>query len=187
NSNCRADATGACQQAPAKRRSSRAKKRSCSVSQLVLQAVSESGERSGVSLPVLHKALAATGYNAQKNKARVRAAIRSLVRKGTLVQSKGCFRMSMKGAKPKSKKRAKRATPKTKKRGAKRPTAAKKSRVTKKRAAAKKSLRKRRSAKRTPVRKAAKPRSKRAARKKKQSPTKRMCLKAPASGGRSSG
>uniref|UniRef100_A0A3P9DHI2 H15 domain-containing protein n=1 Tax=Maylandia zebra TaxID=106582 RepID=A0A3P9DHI2_9CICH len=46
-------------------------------------------ERNGVSAAALKQALAAAGYDVEKNKARVKIAIKSLVAKGTLVQTKG--------------------------------------------------------------------------------------------------
>ncbi|XP_053535245.1 histone H1-like [Ictalurus punctatus] len=46
-------------------------------------------ERSGVSLAALKKALAAGGYDVEKNNSRVKNAVKGLVTKGTLVQTKG--------------------------------------------------------------------------------------------------
>ncbi|CAF98837.1 unnamed protein product, partial [Tetraodon nigroviridis] len=68
-------------------------------------------ERNGVSLAALKKALAAGGYDVDKNKARVKIAVRGLVSKGTLVQTKGTgasgsFKMNKKAAEPKAKKPA---------------------------------------------------------------------------------
>ncbi|XP_004273551.3 histone H1.1 [Orcinus orca] len=60
-----------------------------SVSELIVQAVSSSKERSGVSLAALKKALAAAGYDVEKNNSRIKLGLRSLVSKGTLVQTKG--------------------------------------------------------------------------------------------------
>uniref|UniRef100_A0A672L673 Histone H1 n=1 Tax=Sinocyclocheilus grahami TaxID=75366 RepID=A0A672L673_SINGR len=60
-----------------------------SVSELIVNAVSASKERSGVSLAALKKALAAGGYDVEKNNSRVKIAVKSLVTKGTLVQTKG--------------------------------------------------------------------------------------------------
>uniref|UniRef100_A0AAY4C364 Histone H1 n=1 Tax=Denticeps clupeoides TaxID=299321 RepID=A0AAY4C364_9TELE len=57
--------------------------------ELIVKAVSASKERSGVSLAALKKALAAGGYDVEKNNSRVKVAIKSLVTKGTLVQTKG--------------------------------------------------------------------------------------------------
>nr|pir histone H1.b, hepatic - rat (fragments) [Rattus norvegicus] len=53
--------------------------------------------RGGVSLPALKKALAAGGYDVEKNNSRIKLGLKSLVSKGTLVQTKGT-------AKPKAKK-----------------------------------------------------------------------------------
>uniref|UniRef100_A0A672FWJ7 Histone H1 n=1 Tax=Salarias fasciatus TaxID=181472 RepID=A0A672FWJ7_SALFA len=60
-----------------------------SVSELIVKAVAASKERNGVSLAALKKNLAAGGYDVDKNKARVKTAVKSLVAKGTLVQTKG--------------------------------------------------------------------------------------------------
>ena len=60
-----------------------------SVSELIVQAVSSSKERSGVSLAALKKALAAAGYDVEKNNSRIKLGLKSLVGKGTLVQTKG--------------------------------------------------------------------------------------------------
>uniref|UniRef100_A0AAY4E290 Histone H1 n=1 Tax=Denticeps clupeoides TaxID=299321 RepID=A0AAY4E290_9TELE len=57
--------------------------------ELIVKAVSASKERSGVSLAALKKALAAGGYDVEKNNSRVKVAIKNLVTKGTLVQTKG--------------------------------------------------------------------------------------------------
>ncbi|XP_022382831.1 histone H1.1 [Enhydra lutris kenyoni] len=68
-----------------------AKKKSVgpSVSELLVQAVSSSKERNGVSLAALKKALAAAGYDVEKNNSRIKLGLKSLVSKGTLVQTKG--------------------------------------------------------------------------------------------------
>ncbi|KAM6176614.1 histone H1.1 [Erethizon dorsatum] len=60
-----------------------------SVSELIVQALSSSKERSGVSLAALKKALAAAGYDVEKNNSRIKLGLKSLVSKGTLVQTKG--------------------------------------------------------------------------------------------------
>uniref|UniRef100_A0A3P9D8F8 Histone H1 n=1 Tax=Maylandia zebra TaxID=106582 RepID=A0A3P9D8F8_9CICH len=65
------------------------KKVSLSVGELIVKAVAASKERNGLSVAALKKALAAGGYDVDKNKARVKTAIKSLVAKGTLVQTKG--------------------------------------------------------------------------------------------------
>uniref|UniRef100_A0A8D2D2N8 H1.1 linker histone, cluster member n=1 Tax=Sciurus vulgaris TaxID=55149 RepID=A0A8D2D2N8_SCIVU len=60
-----------------------------SVSELIVQVVSSSKERSGMSLAALKKALAAAGYDVEKNNSRIKLGLKSLVSKGTLVQTKG--------------------------------------------------------------------------------------------------
>lgn len=59
------------------------------VSELITKAVAASKERSGVSLAALKKALAAAGYDVEKNNSRIKLGLKSLVNKGTLVQTKG--------------------------------------------------------------------------------------------------
>ena len=44
-------------------------------------------ERSGVSLAALKTALAAAGYDVEKNNSRIKLGLKSLVSKGTLVQT----------------------------------------------------------------------------------------------------
>nr|XP_024654432.1 histone H1-like [Maylandia zebra] len=68
---------------------SKPKKVGPSVGELIVKAVAASKERNGVFAAALKKALAARGYDVKKNKARVKTAIKSLVAKGTLVQTKG--------------------------------------------------------------------------------------------------
>ncbi|MBN3288712.1 H1 protein, partial [Polyodon spathula] len=58
------------------------------VSDLV-KAVSAPKDRSGVSLAELKKALAAGGYDVEKNSSRVNTAVKSAVSKETLLQTKG--------------------------------------------------------------------------------------------------
>ncbi|XP_042338360.1 histone H1-like, partial [Plectropomus leopardus] len=89
----------------AKKKVSKPRKAGPSVNELLVKAVAASKERGGVSLAALKKALAAGGYDVEKNKARVKTAIKSLVAKGTLVQTKGTgasgsFKMSKKAAAP---------------------------------------------------------------------------------------
>ncbi len=112
--------------APKKKSAVKAKKAGPAVGDLIVKAVSASKERSGVSLAALKKALAAGGYDVEKNNSRVKLAIKSLVTKGTLLQVKGTgasgsFKISKKQAETKKK-----AAPKTKKPAAKKPAAAKK-------------------------------------------------------------
>uniref|UniRef100_A0A3B4C5Y9 Histone H1 n=1 Tax=Pygocentrus nattereri TaxID=42514 RepID=A0A3B4C5Y9_PYGNA len=143
-----APAAAAPAKAPKKKRAAPPKKAGPSVGELIVKAVSQSKERSGVSLAALKKALAAGGYDVDKNKSRVKIAVKSLVTKGTLVQTKGTgasgsFKLNKKQAEPK-KKVAKKAAPKAKKAVAKKPAAAKKPKkvAAKKPAAAKKSPKK---------------------------------------------
>ncbi|KAG7224896.1 hypothetical protein INR49_014812 [Caranx melampygus] len=124
----------------AKKKTSKPKKPGPSVSELIVKAVSVSKERSGMSAAALKKALAAGGYDVEKNKSRVKLALKSLVTKGTLVQTKGTgasgsFKMNKKAETKPKKPAAKKAAPKPKKTAAKKPAAAKKP---KKAAAAKK-------------------------------------------------
>nr|XP_060470547.1 histone H1.4-like [Panthera onca] len=68
------------------RKSAGAAKRKASgppVSELITKAVAASKERSGVSLAALKKALAAAGYDVEKNNSRIKLGLKSLVSKGT--------------------------------------------------------------------------------------------------------
>ncbi|XP_051788560.1 histone H1-like [Erpetoichthys calabaricus] len=134
---------------PAKKKtSSKPKKAGPSVSDLIIKAVSASKERHGLSLAGLKKALAAAGYDVEKNNARVKLSVKSLVSKGSLVQTKGTgasgsFKINKKHAETKEKATKKKAAPK-KKPAAKKPAAAKKVKkpAAKKPAAAKKTAKK---------------------------------------------
>ncbi|XP_028679180.1 histone H1-like [Erpetoichthys calabaricus] len=129
--------------------SSKPKKAGPSVSDLIVKAVSASKERHGLSLAGLKKALAAGGYDVEKNNARVKLAVKSLVSKGALVQTRGTgasgsFKINKKQAEGKEKASKKKAAPK-KKPAAKKPTAAAKKvkkPAAKKPAAAKKTAKK---------------------------------------------
>ncbi|KAI5609522.1 histone H1-like, partial [Silurus asotus] len=104
--------------APKKKAASRAKKAGPSVGELIVKAVSSSKERSGVSLAALKKALAAGGYDVEKNNSRVKLAVKGLVLKGTLLQTKGTgasgsFKLNKKQTE--AKKPAKKTATKTKK------------------------------------------------------------------------
>ncbi|KAH0506754.1 Histone H1.3 [Microtus ochrogaster] len=82
------------------------------VSELITKAVAASKERSGVSLAALKKALAAAGYDVEKNNSRIKLGLKSLVSKGTLVQTKGTgasgsFKLNKKAASGESKPKAK--------------------------------------------------------------------------------
>ena len=72
-----------------KKKAPRPKKTGPSVGELIVKSITASKEKKGVSLAALKKALAAGGYDVEKNNARVKVAIKSLVSKGTLVQTKG--------------------------------------------------------------------------------------------------
>ncbi|XP_036412749.1 histone H1-like [Colossoma macropomum] len=101
--------------APKKKSAARPKKAGPSVGELIVKAISQSKERSGVSLAALKKALAAGGYDVEKNNSRVKLAVKSLVTKGTLVQTKGTgasgsFKLNKKQAEAKKKPAKKAAT-----------------------------------------------------------------------------
>ncbi|CAL8385551.1 unnamed protein product [Gadus morhua 'NCC'] len=124
--------TAAAAAAPAKatkkKPAAKPKKVGPSVGELIVEAVSASKERSGVSLPALKKSLAAAGYDVEKNNSRVKVAVKSLVAKGTLIQTKGTgasgsFKVSKEAKKPAAKKAA---APKVKKPAVKKPAAVKK-------------------------------------------------------------
>ncbi|MBZ3869984.1 Histone H1.3 [Sciurus carolinensis] len=59
------------------------------VSELITKVVTASKEHSRVSLAMLKKALVAPGYDMEKNKSRIKLGLKSLVSKGTMVQTKG--------------------------------------------------------------------------------------------------
>uniref|UniRef100_A0A8C4AXK7 Histone H1 n=1 Tax=Denticeps clupeoides TaxID=299321 RepID=A0A8C4AXK7_9TELE len=84
-----APAAAAPAKAPKKKAAAKPKKAGPGVGELIVKAVSASKERSGVSLAALKKALSAGGYDVEKNNSRVKLAIKNLVTKGTLVQTKG--------------------------------------------------------------------------------------------------
>lgn len=160
-------------------------KSSPSVNELILRAVSESKERNGVSLPALKKFLIASGYDVEKNKARVKIAVRSLVTKGAMVQTRGTgasgsFKMNKQAAEPKASKPAAKKAPAAAKKpkgtaAKKSPSKAKKTSAEKKAAkgpkktstSPKKAAKKAQPGKKSPVKKAAKPKPRKAAPKKK--------------------
>ncbi|XP_009069651.1 PREDICTED: histone H1.11L-like, partial [Acanthisitta chloris] len=79
---------------------------------LITKAVSVSKERKGLSLAALKKALAAIGYDVEKNKRRIKLGLKRLV--SILVQTKGTgasgsFRLSKKPGEVKEKAPKKRA------------------------------------------------------------------------------
>ncbi|MBN3293435.1 H15 protein, partial [Polypterus senegalus] len=81
--------TSAPAKAPKKKKTSlKPKKTSPSVSDLIVKAVLASNECHGLSLARLKKAFAAGGYDVEKNNIRVKLAIKSMVSKGALVQTK---------------------------------------------------------------------------------------------------
>ncbi|KAG2467543.1 histone H1-like [Polypterus senegalus] len=133
--------------APKKKTSSKPKKTGPSVSDLIVKAVSASKERHGLSLAGIKKALNAGGYDVEKNNGRVKLAVKSLVSKGSLIQTKGTgasgsFKINKKPADTKEKATKKKVAPK--KPAAKKPAAAKKVKkpAAKKPAAARKAAKK---------------------------------------------
>ena len=99
--------------------------------ELIVAAVGASKDRNGMSLAALKKNLKAGGYDVEKNKSRVRIAVKGLVDKGTLVRTKGTgasgsFKLAKTAAAPKAKKPAKKPALKAKKPAAKKTTATKK-------------------------------------------------------------
>ncbi|XP_029019784.1 histone H1-like [Betta splendens] len=128
----------------AKKKATKPKKSGPSVGELIVKAVSESKERTGVSIVALKKALAAGGYDVEKNNSRVKIAIKNLVSKEILIQTKGTgasgsFKINKKTDTKPKKTAAKKPAP-----AAKKPAAAKKPKAAaaKKPAAAKKSPKK---------------------------------------------
>ncbi|NXI37649.1 H110 protein, partial [Galbula dea] len=106
------------------------KSSSPSVTELITKVLSASMERKGISLAALKKALAADGYDVEKNNGRIKLGLKSLVSKGTLIQIKGTgasgsFRLSKKPGEVKEKASKKRVVPtKPKKSAAKKPVSA---------------------------------------------------------------
>ncbi|MBN3273143.1 H1 protein, partial [Polyodon spathula] len=102
-----------------KKTATKHKKAEPSVSDFIVKAVSASKERSGVSLATLKKALAAGSYDVEKNNCCINTAVKSLVSKETLLQTKGLgasgsFKLNKKVAEAKDK-AAKKTAPKPKK------------------------------------------------------------------------
>ncbi|KAL2309101.1 hypothetical protein Nmel_005283 [Mimus melanotis] len=93
-----------------------------SVTELITKAVSASKERKGLSLAALKKALAAGGYDVEKNSSRIKLGLKSLVSKGILVQTKGTGASGSFRLNKKSKKKS--AAAKPKKPAAKKPASA---------------------------------------------------------------
>ncbi|TFK07254.1 zinc transporter ZIP3 [Platysternon megacephalum] len=99
-----------------------------SVTELITKAVSASKERKGVSLAALKKVLAAGGYDVEKSNSRI-PGLKSLVSKGTWVQTKGTgasgsFKLSKKPDVTKEKAPKKKSAAKPKKPAAKKPASA---------------------------------------------------------------
>ncbi|XP_012389781.2 histone H1t [Orcinus orca] len=94
---------------------------SASLSKLIIEALSISQDRAGMSVVALKKALAAVGYDVEKNNSRIKLGLKSLVSKGILVQTRGTgasgsFKLSKKvAAEPTKGKVKKPASTKTKK------------------------------------------------------------------------
>ena len=150
--------------APKKKAAPRAKSDGPSLPKLILDAVTESKDRKGTSLPAIKKTLATKGIDLEKSNKRINTAVKKLVTDGKLVQNKGIgasgsFKLPK--AAPKAAKSGKKAPVKVKKPAAKSPqkkTAAKKTAVKKtaaKKTAVKKPAAKKPAAKKSPVKKAA--------------------------------
>ncbi|KAM7378576.1 hypothetical protein PAMA_013467 [Pampus argenteus] len=126
--------------APKKKAAKPAKKAGPGVGELILKAVTASKERRGISYVALKKVLAGQGYDVEHKSAHIRRAVKSLVEKGAVVQTKGTgasgsFKASKAAEKPK-KPAAKKPAVKAKKPAVKKP-AAKKAAAAKKPAAKK--------------------------------------------------
>lgn len=142
----------------------------------IVKIVAASQERKGMSTALLKKQLVGGGYDADKNKARIRLALKSLVQKGTLIQisgtgASGSFKIAKKTGEAKTKKSstaskatpAKKSAPKAKAmKKVKSPKKAKASSVAKKKASPKKKTTKKVS-KPAPAKKATPVKSKKAA------------------------
>lgn len=103
-----------------KRAKSPRKKTGLTVSDLILKALSTSTQRGGVSLVALKKALKAGGYDVVKNNARILIAVKRLVTKKSLVQTKGSgasgsFKLNKKPPTPRKRKVVRKKKPKAKK------------------------------------------------------------------------
>ncbi|MGH0176357.1 UNVERIFIED_CONTAM: hypothetical protein FKN15_072844 [Acipenser sinensis] len=103
--------------APKKKTAAKPKKSGPSVSELIVKAVSASKERSGLSVAALKKILQAGGYDVEKNNSLVNRALKSLVTKETLLQTKGTgasgsVKLNKQAAEAKEKAAKKKAAPK---------------------------------------------------------------------------
>ncbi|KAG7246121.1 hypothetical protein CRUP_000275, partial [Coryphaenoides rupestris] len=110
-----------------KKTAAKPRKAGPSLGDLIVKVVSASKERNGLSLPALKKRLAADGYDVEKNNSRVKIALKNLLKKGTLVNSKGTgasgsFKLNKEAKQPAAKKAA---APKVKKPAVKKPAAKK--------------------------------------------------------------
>lgn len=115
-----------------------------SISSRILKAVAASGDRGGISLAGLKKALKAGGYDVDKKNGRILVAIKRLVAKKSLVRTKGSgasgsFKLNKKPPTPRKKKAGRKKTPvkkvkKTKKAAGGTPSAAAKKSPKKKKA-----------------------------------------------------
>lgn len=116
---------------PAKKKVTKPKRVGPSTRELVVKAIAASKERSGMSLAALKKALIAGGYDVEKNNARIKNTIKTLVANEVLDRTKGTgasgsFRISKKADKKAKKAAARKAAPKVKKPAAKKTAAVKK-------------------------------------------------------------
>ncbi|XP_034045179.1 histone H1-like [Thalassophryne amazonica] len=119
-----------------KKKAAKKTKSGPSISDQILDILSASKDRKGTSIIAIKKALAAGGYDVDNNKGRVKVAIKSLLEKGTVVQTKGS---GASGSFKLAKKATSQKTPaKSKKPTAKKPAPAKKPKLAKKPAPAKK-------------------------------------------------
>ncbi|CAN8185773.1 unnamed protein product, partial [Coccothraustes coccothraustes] len=99
----------------------------CSVTELITRAVSPTKERKGLSLATLRKALASRGCDVEKNRSHIKVGPKSLVSKGTLVQTKrigasGSFNLNKKPGETKEKATKEKTAAKPRKPVAKKPT-----------------------------------------------------------------
>uniref|UniRef100_A0A8D3CZ73 H15 domain-containing protein n=1 Tax=Scophthalmus maximus TaxID=52904 RepID=A0A8D3CZ73_SCOMX len=176
------------EKAPKKKAAAKpAKKAGPGAKELILDAVTASKEKKGMSYVAMKKHLAAKGYDVEHKTVLVKRAIKSLVDSGALVQLRGSGASGSFKAKPaeKPKKAAKKAVaapaPKAKKavtpkKAARKPAAAKKARAAK--ASPKKTVKKAPAAKKVPAKKV--PKSPKKATKKAASPKKAVTPKKPA-------
>lgn len=137
-----------------------------SISSLILKAVAASGDRGGLSLAGLKKALKAGGYDVDKKNGRILVAIKRLVAKKSLVRTKGS------GASGSFRLNKKPPTPRKKKNVRKKKTSVKKVRKTKKTATGTASATPKKSPKKKKAKSAKKPKKPAAAKRPKKAPKK---------------